>query len=58
MAELRSLGKPFETYFPDNGPHGFYWGISAQPGGDEIYRQAETDTFITRTITFLNQRLK
>ena len=58
VAELRSLGKPFETYFPDNGPHGFYWGINAQLGGDEIYRQAETDAFVTRTITFLNQRLK
>jgi dipeptidyl aminopeptidase/acylaminoacyl peptidase len=24
---LHSLGKEAETYFPENGPHGFYWGI-------------------------------
>ena len=58
VVELQTLRKPFETYFPDNGPHGFYWDMNAQPGGDEIYRQAETDSFVTRTITFLNKHLK
>ncbi len=58
VAELETLRKPFETYFPDNGPHGFYWGINAQPGGDEIYQQAETDNFVRRTIAFLNKHLK
>ena len=58
VAELQSLGKPFETYFPDNGPHGFYWGANAQPGGADIYRQAEADSFVARMISFLNQRLK
>jgi dipeptidyl aminopeptidase/acylaminoacyl peptidase len=27
MAKVRATGKRTESYHPDNGPHGFYWGI-------------------------------
>ena len=27
MAKVRAIGKRTESYHPDNGPHGFYWGI-------------------------------
>src|ERR1019366_8882955 len=27
VSQLRAAGKSADTYHPDNGPHGFYWGI-------------------------------
>jgi dipeptidyl aminopeptidase/acylaminoacyl peptidase len=27
MEKVRATGKPTDTYHPDNGPHGFYWGL-------------------------------
>lgn len=38
---LRAAGKQAETYHPDNGPHGFYWGIPrAIPETAESTRRA------------------
>lgn len=56
--KLGELGKSFETFFPDHGPHGFYWGLSAQPGGQEIYQTNEMEEFTSRSIRFLNSHLK
>ncbi|MCX7014993.1 MAG: alpha/beta fold hydrolase [Candidatus Sumerlaeota bacterium] len=39
--KLHALGKEAETYFPDNGPHGFYWGIKTPiPETEESTKRA------------------
>jgi hypothetical protein len=27
MEKVRAAGQPTDSYHPDNGPHGFYWGF-------------------------------
>ena len=39
VAKLRAAGKPVETYLPDNGPHGFYWGHPDIPETKEAARR-------------------
>ncbi len=38
VAKLRAAGKEVETYFPDNGPHGFYFGNQEIPESQEARR--------------------
>jgi endo-1,4-beta-xylanase len=38
VRKLRAAGKPVETYLPDNGPHGFYWGRPDIPEWKESTR--------------------
>jgi endo-1,4-beta-xylanase len=40
VARLRAAGKPVETYLPDNGPHGFYFGRPDIPESKESTRRA------------------
>jgi acetyl esterase/lipase len=40
VAKLRAAGKQVETYLPDNGPHGFYWGHPDIPETKEAARRA------------------
>jgi dipeptidyl aminopeptidase/acylaminoacyl peptidase len=40
VAKLRSAGKRVETYEPDNGPHGFYFGRPEIPEWHESTRRA------------------
>jgi endo-1,4-beta-xylanase len=40
VKKLRAAGKPVETYLPDNGPHGFYWGRPSIPEYKEATRLA------------------
>jgi endo-1,4-beta-xylanase len=47
VQRLRTAGKPVETYLPDNGPHGFYFGRPAIPEYAESTRRA---------VAFLQQR--
>jgi hypothetical protein len=47
---LRASAKQVETYFPDNGPHGFYFGLpSAIPETGEAAKRAVA--FIRRYLT-------
>jgi dienelactone hydrolase len=39
VAKLRAAGKQVETYFPDNGPHGFYFGNPEIPESREARRR-------------------
>ncbi len=47
VQRLRAAGKSVETYLPDNGPHGFYFGRPAIPEYAEATRRA---------VAFLQQR--
>jgi enterochelin esterase-like enzyme len=38
--KLRAAGKRVDTYLPDNGPHGFYWGHPDIPETKEAVRRA------------------
>ena len=40
VKKLRDAGKQVETYLPDNGPHGFYFGHPDIPESKEAARQA------------------
>lgn len=40
VAKLRSAGKAVETYMPENGPHGFYFGHPEIPEWKESTRRA------------------
>jgi dipeptidyl aminopeptidase/acylaminoacyl peptidase len=40
VAKLRAAGKSVETYLPDNGPHGFYFGRPLIPESREATRRA------------------
>jgi acetyl esterase/lipase len=40
VARLRAAGKPVETYLPDHGPHGFYFGRPDIPAWKESTRRA------------------
>ncbi len=50
VEKLRSLGKEVETYHPDNGPHGFYFG-----GRKTIPETAEATR---RAITFIKKQFE
>ncbi len=58
VAELKKLGKSVKTYYPENGPHGFYWGQSFQPGPEPIYDPRETEIFLKRTLEFFRDHLR
>ena len=40
VKKLRAAGKQVETYLPDNGPHGFYFGRPDIPEWKEFMRRA------------------
>ena len=40
VKKLRAAGKQVETYLPENGPHGFYFGRPDIPEGKEATRRA------------------
>ena len=40
VQKLRAVGKHVETYLPDNGPHGFYFGHPDIPETKEAARRA------------------
>ena len=40
VARLRAAGKQVETYMPENGPHGFYFGRPDIPEWKESTRRA------------------
>ena len=40
VKKLRAAGKQVETYLPDNGPHGFYFGRPEGPEYEEATRRA------------------
>jgi acetyl esterase/lipase len=40
VARVRATGKPVETYMPENGPHGFYFGRPDIPEWKEATRRA------------------
>jgi len=40
VAKLRAAGKQVETYEPDNGPHGFYFGRPELPESKEAAQRA------------------
>jgi dipeptidyl aminopeptidase/acylaminoacyl peptidase len=47
--KLSAAGKTVETYFPDNAPHGFYFGVSHPPRPEETAESARRATdFIRR----------
>jgi dipeptidyl aminopeptidase/acylaminoacyl peptidase len=45
---LRAAGKPVETYFPDNAPHGFYFGLGHPPRTEEAAEAAKRATAFIR----------
>jgi dipeptidyl aminopeptidase/acylaminoacyl peptidase len=45
---LRAAGKTVETYFPDNAPHGFYFGVSHPPRPEETAEAAKRATAFIR----------
>ena len=45
---LRAAGKIVETYFPDNAPHGFYFGVSRPPRPEETAEAARRATVFIR----------
>jgi dipeptidyl aminopeptidase/acylaminoacyl peptidase len=47
VKKLRAAGKQVDTYLPDNGPHGFYFGRPEGPEYEESTRRA---------VAFLKQR--
>ena len=47
VKKLRDAGKPVETYLPDNGPHGFYFGRPDIP---------ETAEATQRAVAFFKER--
>jgi fermentation-respiration switch protein FrsA (DUF1100 family) len=50
LAKVRGTGKRAESYHPDNGPHGFYWGIPRTI--------PETAESTRRAVEFIAQRFK
>jgi len=40
VKKMRSPNKPVETYIPDNGPHGFYFGRPDIPETTEAAQRA------------------
>jgi dipeptidyl aminopeptidase/acylaminoacyl peptidase len=45
---LRAAGKIVETYFPENAPHGFYFGVSHPPRPEETAEAARRATAFIR----------
>lgn len=45
---LRAAGKTVETYFPDNAPHGFYFGLGHPPRPEETAEAAKRATAFIR----------
>jgi len=45
---LRAAGKTVETYFPDNAPHGFYFGLGHPPRPDETAEATRRATAFIR----------
>jgi dipeptidyl aminopeptidase/acylaminoacyl peptidase len=45
---LRAAGKSVETYFPDDAPHGFYFGVSHSPRPEETAESARRATAFIR----------
>ncbi len=45
---LLAAGKAVETYFPDNAPHGFYFGVSHPPRPEETAESARLATAFIR----------
>jgi len=56
-ATLEKDGKTVETFFPPQGPHGFYWGSSAQGEFGVPYDPAENQEFLARLLPFLERYL-
>jgi dipeptidyl aminopeptidase/acylaminoacyl peptidase len=54
---LQEQGKPVETYFPEAGPHGFYWGFSSQGKFGAEYDPKENEEFLKRLLAFLERHL-
>ena len=46
--KLLAAGKTVETYFPDNAPHGFYFGVSHPPRPEETAESARRATAFIR----------
>ena len=47
-ARLRAAGKVVETYFPENAPHGFYFGLAKPPRPDETAEAARVSAAFVR----------
>ena len=56
-SELKKHGKMVETYFPEGGPHGFYWGRSGQGSAGVPYDPKENQEFLERLLAFLQKHL-
>ena len=55
---LKEHGKTVDTYFAPRGPHGFYWGQSAQGGFGVPYDAKENEVFLEKMLAFFDRYLK
>ena len=55
---LKEHGKTVETYFAPKGPHGFYWGKSAQGSFGVPYDAKENEEFLQKMLAFFDKYLK
>ncbi len=55
---LTKHGKTVDTYFAPKGPHGFYWGQSAQGSFGVPYDAKENEVFLEKMVAFFDRYLK